>query len=111
MSRMLYKCPCHGARLGVDRRSLAGRAYTSSMERPVDAVTSAVLRVQMAQRAVNDTVHEIIERVSADPLRSTSLPDVRERLSARRAEVDRAVDELVAAIARLGEPTDGASGR
>lgn len=76
------------------------------MERPVDAVTSAVLRVQMAQRAVNGTVHEIIERVSADPLGSTSLPDVRERLSTRRVEVDRAVDDLLAAVARLDEPTD-----
>lgn len=76
------------------------------MERPVDAVTAAVLRLQMAQRAVNDTVHELIERVSADPLRSTSLPDLRERLSARRGEVDRAVDDLDAAIARLGEPAD-----
>jgi hypothetical protein len=76
------------------------------MERPVDAVTAAVLRLQMAQRAVNDTVHELIERVSADPLRSTSLPDLRERLTARRIDVDAAVDDLVAAISRLGEPAD-----
>ena len=76
------------------------------MERPVDAVTAAVLRLQMAQRAVNDAVHEVIERVSADPLRSTNLPDLQTQLSALRADVDSAVDDLLAAMARMGEPTD-----
>jgi hypothetical protein len=73
------------------------------VERPVDAVTAAVLRLQIAQRAVNALIQEIIERVSPDPFSQTSLPDVRVRLSELRSGVDRAVDELIDALARLGE--------
>jgi hypothetical protein len=73
------------------------------VERPIDAVTAALLKLQMAQRAVNALIQEIIERVSPDPFSETSLPDVRVRLSELRSAVDQAVDELIDALARLGE--------
>lgn len=73
------------------------------MERPVDAVTSAVLRLQIAQRAVTTMIEEVINRVSADPSAATSLPDVRVRLSELRADVDDAIVDLIDALARMGE--------
>ena len=73
------------------------------MERPVDAVTVAVLRLQHAQREVNNLVREMIERVQADPVAASSHPDVRTRWSELRRAVDQAVDDLIAALARMGE--------
>jgi hypothetical protein len=73
------------------------------MERPIDAVTSSILRLQIAQRAVNSLVQEVIDRVSADPSAASSLPDLRLRLSELRLAVDDAADELIGALARLGE--------
>lgn len=73
------------------------------MQRPVDAVTSAVLKLQMAQRAVNTLIQELTERVSADPFGDSSHPDFRLRLSELRSRVDRASDELGEALARMGE--------
>ena len=64
------------------------------MECPFDAVTSSVLKLQIAQRAVNSLVQELIERASSDPFNASSQPDVRLRLSERRTEVDDAMDEL-----------------
>ena len=73
------------------------------MERPIDAVTSSVLRLQMAQRAVNGLVQEVIDRVSADPSDASGLPDLRLRLSELRLAVDEAADELIGALARLDD--------
>lgn len=73
------------------------------MERPIDAVTSSVLRLQMAQRAVNGLVQEVIDRVSADPSAASGLPDLRLRLSELRLAVDEAADELIGALARLDD--------
>ena len=73
------------------------------MERPVDAVTAAVLNLQMAQRAVDDLIHELVERVSADPFAVSSYPDARFRLSELRSGVDQAADELIDAWARMAE--------
>lgn len=84
------------------RRLLAYRTYTPFMERPIDSVTSSVLKLQIAQRAVNALVQELIDRVSADPFKESSQPDVRLRLSELRAEVDGAIDELIDALARMG---------
>jgi hypothetical protein len=83
--------------------SLTHRAYTPRMERPIDAVTSSVLRLQMAQRAVNALIQEVIDRVSADPSAASSLPDLRLRLAELRLAVDEAADELIGALARLSE--------
>lgn len=71
------------------------------MERPVDAVTSSVLRLQIAQRAVNALVQELIDRVSADPSAASGLPELRRRLSELRSSVDEAVDALIGALARM----------
>lgn len=73
------------------------------MERPIDAVTSSVLRLQMAQRAVNGLVQEVIDRVSADPSAASGLPDLRLRLSELLLAVDEAADELIGALARLDD--------
>ena len=73
------------------------------MERPIDAVTSSVLRLQMAQRAVNGLVQQVIDRVSADPSAASGLPDLRLRLSELRLAVDEAADELIGALARLDD--------
>ena len=73
------------------------------VERPIDDVTAPLLRLQMAQLAVNALIQEVIERVSPDPFAETSLPDVRVRLSELRSAVDEAVDELIDALARMGE--------
>jgi hypothetical protein len=90
---------------------LGGRAYTPPMERPIDAVTSSVLRLQVAQRAVNTLVQEVIERVSAEPDGASSLPHARIRLSELRSEVDEAVDALIDALARLAaEPRSSSIG-
>lgn len=73
------------------------------MERPVDAVTSSILRLQIAQRAVNTYVEELIQRVAADPDHNTSLPGMRVRLSELRSDVDDAAANLIDAIARMGD--------
>lgn len=73
------------------------------MERPIDVVTSSVLRLQMAQRAVNGLVQEVIDRVSADPSAASGLPDLRLRLSELLLAVDEAADELIGALARLDD--------
>ena len=73
------------------------------MERPVDAVTSSVLRLQIAQRAVNALVQEVIDRVSADPSAVSGLPELRRRLSELRLSVDEAADELIGALARMDD--------
>jgi hypothetical protein len=73
------------------------------MERPIDAVTSSVLRLQMAQRAVNSLIQAVIDRVSVDPSAAANLPDLRLRLSELRLAVDAAADELIDALARLGD--------
>jgi hypothetical protein len=78
-------------------------AYTPAVERPADAVTAAVLALQMAQRDVELLIREVIERVSADPFAEASHPDFRVRLSKLREEVDRAADELIDALARVGD--------
>ena len=83
--------------------SLAYRAYTPPVCNPVDAVSAAVLKLQFAQRAVDKLIGELTERVSADPFGESSLPDLRIRLSELRGEVDREVDELIDALARMGE--------
>ena len=83
--------------------SLAIRAYTRQVGRPVDSVTAAVLRLQMAQRAVNAVIEELTESVSADPFGESSQPDFRLQLVELRASVDLAVDELIGALARLRE--------
>lgn len=48
-------------------------------------------------------IEELIERVSVDPFGESSHPDVRIGLSERRSAVDRAVDELVDALGRMGK--------
>jgi hypothetical protein len=73
------------------------------MGRPVDSVTAAVLRLQMAQRAVNAFIQELTARVSADPFGESSHPDFRIRLSELRSDVDQAADTLDEALARMGE--------
>ena len=105
----------HGGRSGGscvdlrgDRRAaglglLAHRAYTPPMERPVDAVMAAVLKLQLDQRAVNTLIREVTERVSAEPFGQSSLPDIRVRLSELRSEVDQAVDELMDGLGRMGD--------
>jgi hypothetical protein len=72
------------------------------VERPVDAVTAAVLALQMAQRDVNLLIREVIERVSADPFAESSHPDFRVRLSELREDVDHAADKLIDALERMG---------
>jgi hypothetical protein len=83
-------------------RLLAGRKLPT-VERPVDAVTAAVLALQMAQRDVNLLIREVIERVSADPFAESSHPDFRIRLSELRADVDREADKLIDALGRMGD--------
>ena len=73
------------------------------MQRPIDAVAAAVLRLQVAQRRVDTLIEEVIERVSADPFGESSLPDMRVGLSELRSDVDRAVIGLIDALARMGE--------
>ena len=73
------------------------------MERPIDAVTSSVLRLQIAQRAVNSLIQEVIDRVSIDPLSAPVPPDLGTRLSELRIEVDTAAGALMDA---LGRPAD-----
>jgi hypothetical protein len=73
------------------------------VERPVDAVTSAVLNLQVAQRSVNACIQEIIDRVAADPFQASGLPDLRVKLLECRSAVDQAVDELTAAMERMSE--------
>ena len=96
--------------LGIDYQrltpacSLSGRTLPH-VQRPVDAVTAAVLRLQVAQRAVDTLIEELIERVSADPFGESSHPDVRIRLSELRSVVDLEVDNLIDALARMGEAT------
>lgn len=77
--------------------------HCAQMERPIDAVTSSILRLQIAQRAVNALVQEVIDRVSADPSAAANLPDLRLRLSELRLAVDEAADELIGALARLDD--------
>jgi hypothetical protein len=62
-----------------------------------------VVRLQVAQRAVNAFIEEVIERISADPQGESSLPDLRVRLSELRSEVDQAAAELIDGMARRGE--------
>jgi hypothetical protein len=81
----------------------ARQAYTRRVERPVDAVTVAVLKLEMAQLEVDALVRDVIERVSADPFSSSSHPDFRVRLSELRSQVDRAAGELITALSRLGD--------
>ena len=69
----------------------------------MDAVTAAVLALQMAQRDVNLLIREVMERVSADPFAGSSYPDFRVRLSELREEVDHAADKLIDALARMGD--------
>ena len=69
----------------------------------MDAVTAAVLELQMSQREVDLLIREVIERVSADPFAESSYPDFRLRLSELREEVDRAADKLIDALARMGD--------
>ena len=73
------------------------------MERPVDAVTSAVINLQVSQRSVNACIQEIIDRVSADPFGSSDLPELRMKLQECRRAVDEAVDDLAAAMQRMSE--------
>ncbi|HET9417052.1 MAG TPA: hypothetical protein VFP30_05855 [Candidatus Limnocylindria bacterium] len=73
------------------------------MERPVDAVTSAVINLQVAQRSVNACIREIIDRVSADPFGSSNLPELRMKLQECRRAVDEAVDELAGSMERMSE--------
>ena len=80
----------------------AGRTLRR-VERPVDAVTAAVLALEMAQREVNVLIRELIERVQADPFAESSHPDFRIRLSELRTDVDDAADKLINALARMGE--------
>jgi hypothetical protein len=82
---------------------LAYRAYNRHVERPVDAVTSAVISLQVAQRSVNACIKEIIDRVSADPFGSSNLPELRMKLQESRRAVDGAVDDLAAAMERMSE--------
>ncbi len=57
----------------------------------------------MAQRAVNSLIQAVIDRVSVDPSAAANLPDLRLRLSELRLAVDAAADELIDALARLGD--------
>ena len=70
------------------------------MARPVDAVTAAVLKLQLAQYMVNAFIEEATVRVSADPF-AVQPSDLRMRLSELRTQVDSALDELVHALARM----------
>jgi len=97
----LHECvTAHGA----GGLGLALYAYNPHMGRPVDAVTSSVLKLQMAQRAVDTLIQELIDRVSVDPFGESSHPDFRLRLSELRSDVDQAADELDDALARMGRP-------
>ena len=73
------------------------------MRRPIDAVTGAVLNLQIAQRDVNEYLAEVIERVSADPFAASGYPDLRIRLAVLRVQVDAAAEELIDALAQLSE--------
>jgi hypothetical protein len=73
------------------------------MARPVDAVTAAVLKLEMAQREVNALIQEVTARVSADPFAESSHPDFRLNLSELRSRVDQAADELDRALERMGQ--------
>ena len=81
-----------------------------SMERPVDALTVAVLDLQRAQRAVNALIEEVIERVSSETSGAANLSDLRVRLPERRAAVDRAADALSDALARMGDDRERSPG-
>jgi hypothetical protein len=71
--------------------------------RPVDLVTSSLVKLQRAQRRVDVFVAEVIQRVSADPTGSSSHPEIRVGLSELRADVDEAIDELIAGLERMSE--------
>lgn len=106
---------CDGLHLRIPMaRSLGGRTL-SDVGRPVDAVTVAVLKLQLAQRAVNTLIDDVIDRVSADPFANSSVPNLRLRLAELRGAVDDAADELMDALARLGEepaaPSSGEADR
>jgi hypothetical protein len=73
------------------------------MERPVDAVTSAVISLQVAQRSVNACIQEIIDGVSADPFGNSNLPELRMKLQECRRAVDEAVDALTGSMERMSE--------
>lgn len=79
------------------------QVHAGQAQRPVDAVTAAVLRLQMAQRAVNTVIEDLAESVSTDPFGESSRPEFRLKLSELRSAVDQAVDELIDALARMGE--------
>jgi len=87
----------------VDGQTLARCAYNPRMARPVDAVTAAVLKLEMAQREVDALIREVTARLSADPFAESSHPDFRLNLSELRSGVDDAVDELDRALERMGE--------
>ena len=73
------------------------------MRRPIDAVTGAVLNLQIAQREVNEYLAEVIERVGADPFAASNYPDLRIRLAVLRLQVDEAAQALIDALSRLSE--------
>jgi hypothetical protein len=81
------------------------------MQRPIDAVTTALVKVQRAQQATSALIEDVIGRVSADPTGESSLPHARVRLSELRSDVDQAVDELIDALARIGEQSAADSDR
>jgi hypothetical protein len=76
------------------------------VERPVDAVTVAILNLQRAQRAVDALIDDVIAHVSANPARESNLADLRLRLSELRSKVDDAADELFDALTRMGYPSE-----
>ena len=73
------------------------------MGHPIDAVSAAVLKVQVAQRAVETVIQELVDRVSVDPFGDSSLPVLRLRLSKLRGRVDQELDALIDALDRMGE--------
>ena len=74
------------------------------MQRRIDALTDAILKVQVAQREVDILIFDLVVGISADPLGESSLLDFSVSLWELRSAVDQRLDELNDALGRMGEP-------
>ena len=74
------------------------------MQRRIDALTDALLTVQIAQREVDVLIFDLVVGIAADPFRESSLLDFSVSLSGLRSAVDQRLDDLMGAVDRMGEP-------